>query len=99
VTSTAISTILALVEDILPLVTNSGMVAKVVSTLELLLPIIVQEYNDLVQPVKNIIAALSANPAATADQLAALQALDGQADAAFDAAAAAYIEAHPDTAA
>jgi hypothetical protein len=38
--------------------------------------------------VKNIIAALQANPATTESQLAALQALDQQADAAFEAAAA-----------
>jgi peptidoglycan hydrolase CwlO-like protein len=38
--------------------------------------------------VKNIIAALQANPATTESQLASLQALDQQIDAAFEAAAA-----------
>jgi len=90
------STALTLIQDFAPLVNDASTVGKIISALETYLPVVAQEASDLIQPIKNIIAALSANPATTADQLAALQALDQQADAAFDAAAAAYEAAHPD---
>jgi hypothetical protein len=93
--STAIAAVLALIEDILPLVSSSKTVTVILNTLAEILPAIVAEAADLVQPVKNIIAALTANDAATADQLAALKAMDAQADAAFDAQEAAYLANHP----
>jgi hypothetical protein len=92
-----VQSILALLAQIAPLIKDSAAIASIISTVEQILPIVVQEAQDLVQPVKNIIAALSANPAATADQLAALQALDAKVDADFDAAVAAYQAAHPST--
>lgn len=87
----AISAILALIEQLIPLITSAGNVSlidSVISALTSMLPFIIQEVEALVTPVKNIIAALSASPATTATQLAQLQALDVQVDAAFDAAAA-----------
>jgi hypothetical protein len=84
------STALTIIEDIAPLVSNSGTIGKIIAALETYLPIIAKEATDLLQPIKNIITALSSNSAVTADQLAALQALDAQADAAFDAALANY---------
>lgn len=84
-----VTTLLALVQQLLPVITTSATVQNIVNALVAILPAIVQEAEDLVPVVKNIIAALSANPAATADQLATLQALDAQCDAAFDTAAAA----------
>jgi hypothetical protein len=90
-----IQTILVMLAKVAPLIQDSAAIASIINTLEELIPVIVQEYKDLVQPVKNIIAALSANPATTADQLTTLQTLDAQADADFDAAAAAFTANHP----
>jgi hypothetical protein len=85
-----ISTILALIEQLLPAITSAGntaLITGVINALTSMLPFIIDEISALITPVKNIIAALSANPATTATQLAALQALDAQVDVAFDAAA------------
>lgn len=90
------STALTVIEDLAPLASDAGKVGSIVTMLETWLPVIVTEASDLITPVKNIIAALSSNSAVTADQLAALQALDAQADAGFDAALAAYNAATPD---
>lgn len=90
--SIAISALLSLIEQLIPLITsaaNATLIDSIINTLEGFLPFIIQEIAVLATPVKNIIAALSANPATTAAQLTALQALDTQVDVAFDAAAAA----------
>lgn len=89
--SAAITAVLAMIEQFLPLLTSSANVTVIdgiVTALTELLPLIINEVQSLVGPVKNIISALSANAATTAAQLATLQALDAQVDAAFDAAAA-----------
>ncbi len=87
----AIQALFALIGQLLPLITSSAnvtLIGGIISTLTQFLPFIADEIASLYQPVKNIIAALSANPATTAEQLGALQALDKQADDAFEAAAA-----------
>ena len=89
--SAAITAILALIEQLLPAITSVGnvtLIDSIISALTSLMPFIIQEIESLVTPVKNIIAALSASPATTTSQLAQLQGLDSQVDAAFDAAAA-----------
>ena len=86
----AITAVIALIEQLLPAITSAGnasIIASVLNALVSMLPFIIQEVQALITPVKNIIAALSANPATTADQLATLQALDAQVDAAFNDAA------------
>lgn len=86
----AITTLLGLISNLIPLLTSSAnatLVASIISTLEQFLPFIVDEISSLYQPVKNIISALSATPATNAAQLAQLQVLDQQVDAAFEAAA------------
>ena len=93
--STAIALVLSVLEDFAPLVSGSSTIGNIISLLETYLPIVAQTTTNLITPIKNIIAALSSNSAVTADQLAALQALDAQADAAFDAALAAYNAANP----
>lgn len=89
------STALTVIEDLAPLATTGSQIGNVISMLETWLPIVAKEATDLITPIKNIIGALSSGSAVTADQLAALQALDAQADAAFDAALAAYNAANP----
>jgi len=87
----ALTAVLALIEQILPLLGSSqaNLIASIIDALTKWLPLIIQEVSALYTPVKNIIEALSANPATTADQLATLQQLDAQVDTAFEAAAAA----------
>lgn len=83
-----ITAVVTLLGQLLPLIGgNSTAIASVIQTLIALLPAITQEIETLVPMVKNIIAALQADPATTADQLATLAALDQQCDAAFEAAA------------
>lgn len=82
-------TVLTLLETLLPLVTKSDQIAKIIATLIEIIPTVVKEAQDLVTPVKNIIAALSANPASTQEQLDALAALDAKVDADFEAEVAA----------
>ena len=95
--STGETVLLTLLGDLAPLVTSSSEIGTIISGLETYLPLITTEASDLITPVQNIIAALQGNSAVTADQLAALRALDAQADAAFDAALAAYNAANPGT--
>lgn len=87
--STTISIFLTLIEGLLPeLGTNAATSAidKILSALITIVPIIASNASNFLTPVKNIIAALSASGNVTPDQLAQLQALDAQVDAAFDAA-------------
>lgn len=93
--ATVIQAALAIIQTVAPLLQNNAQVTAVISTLETWLPVIEQGATDLVQPIKNVIAALQSNGNVTADQIAALQALDAKVDAAFDAALAAYNAANP----
>lgn len=89
--SAAISVLLSMLGQFLPLITsatNATVIDSIISTLTSFLPYIIDEVESLYQPVKNIIAALSATPATTAAQAATLATLDASVDAAFEAAAA-----------
>lgn len=86
----AITAILSLIEQLLPAIlsaSNASLISSIINALTGMLPFIIEEIQSLAGPVKNIIAALSANPATTQEQLTQLQALDAQVDAAFEAAA------------
>lgn len=94
--SAVLQTLLTLIQNLLPQIgVNSKVVTTILTALIQLVPIVIQEASDILPAIKNIIAALSANPAATADQLKTLQALDAQVDAAFEAQVAAYLANHP----
>ena len=84
---TIVMAAISLMTQVLPLVNSSEQVAKFIAMLIQILPTVEQLAEDLVQPIKNIINSLSANPATDAAQLAALQALDTQYDQAFETAA------------
>ena len=87
----AIQALLGLIEQLIPLLTSSAnatLIESIINALTQFLPFIVNEIASLYQPVKNIIAALSATPATNAAQLATLQVLDQQLDSAFESAAA-----------
>jgi predicted PurR-regulated permease PerM len=78
---------MALLGQIVPLLNSASQVAKVIQLLIQILPAVEQLAQELVQPIKNIINALSSNPATDAEQLKQLQDLDAQFDQAFEAAA------------
>ena len=87
--TTIIMAAISLMTQMLPLINNTAQVAKFIEMLIQILPTVEQLAMDLVQPIKNIINALSANPATDAAQLKSLQDLDAQYDQAFEAAATA----------
>ena len=87
-----ITAFLAIIEQILPLLGTSSAttqtVTAIIQALTKLLPYISAEAVTLYQTIKGIIAALQATDP-TPEQIAQLQQLDAQFDAAFEAAAAA----------
>ena len=87
--ATAIETLLALIEALLPEfgVASSSVIDKIVSALVTIVPIIASNAANFLQPVKNIITALQASGNVTPEQMTALTTLDTQVDAAFEAAA------------
>lgn len=88
--TTLATAVIGLLTQIVPLVGGaSTTIDAILNTLIQLIPAVIQEAEDLIPEVKNIIAALSADPAATTAQLATLASLDAQCDAAFEAAATA----------
>lgn len=86
----AITTILTLIEGLLPELGASNavnIVEQILAALISIVPIITQNAPNFITPVKNIIAALQTSGAVTPDQITQLQQLDATCDAAFDAAA------------
>lgn len=83
-----IQTLLAVISQIAP-AASANLIASIINALTVLIPVLIKEYNALVPTVKSIIATLKGNPEATDEQLDALDKLDADADAAFEAAAAA----------
>lgn len=86
--SAAVMAVLTLIEQILPLLTGGGqtvvLITNIITALVKFMPLIENEVETVYQSVKNIIAALSANPATTEEQMKSLTALDKQVDAAWD---------------
>jgi hypothetical protein len=87
--STAIETLLALIEGLLPEigVASSSIVDKILTSLIAIVPVITSNAQDFLTPVQNIIAALQNAGPISAAQMATLSSLDAQVDAAFEAAA------------
>lgn len=85
--STTILAVLSLVESILPLLGTTSatttLVTNAINVLTQLMPFIVNEISTVYAAVKNIVAQLQNTGAPTPDQLAALQSLDAQVDAAW----------------
>lgn len=84
-----IGNLLSAIDTLVPLVPGGAAVAPILDALVKVVPVVIQEAQDLMPIVKNIITALKNDPATTPAQLETLAALDAQVDAAFDAAAAA----------
>lgn len=84
----ALQALLIMLGQIIPSMSgNVGIIATIIEALTKIVPLVVSEVKDVTPMVKNIIAALKADPAVTADLLTQLDALDAQCDAAFEAAA------------
>lgn len=86
--SAAVMAVLTLIEQILPMLTGGSqtvvLITNIITALVKFMPLIENEVSTVYQSVKNIIGALSANPATTADQMTSLQALDKQVDDAWN---------------
>ena len=90
---TVFSTLLQTILSLIPQITSSATINQIVTMLINLIPIAVQEAQDVVPLIRNIIAALSNSSSVTPDQVAALKALDAEIDASYDAALSAYLAA------
>lgn len=93
--SSALETLLQTILQLALSATSSKQIQAIISGLIAILPWAIKEAQDLATPIKNIIAVLQGNDAATATQLAALTALDADADNGFEDAVAAYGKNHP----
>lgn len=87
--SALLGNLLSGIAVLLPLVPGGAAVAPILSILTKVVPVVIQEAQDLTPIVKGIITTLKNDPATNSAQLATLATLDAQVDAAFDAAAAA----------
>jgi hypothetical protein len=79
--------LLTALAQIAPMLTSNAAIAKVITTVSDLVPVVIKEAQDLKPLVDNIIAALKGNDAVTDEQLAQLDALETKIDADFDAEA------------
>lgn len=90
---TAVTAVIALIEQFLPLIgtsaATSSLIGTVITALENIIPLIVDFAPTVYNSIKNIIVALKADPATTQAQWAKLDEIDAQLDAANDAAIAA----------
>lgn len=66
---------------------NADLISEIVTALQQIVPVLVQEYKDLVPIVKNVIAALKGADGITPEQWTALDALETQIDNEFEQAA------------
>lgn len=82
-----LNALVALLSQIVPALSGQGaLVTTIINTLVQIIPVLIQESQDVLPEVKNIIAVLKDDPATTQEQFSQLAALDAQVDAAFDAA-------------
>lgn len=84
-----IAALLGLLQTVAPAVAGSGAVGKIITTLTQLVPVLVDQYQDVLPSVKNIIETLRTNKDITNEQWEELDAVEAIIDAEFDKAAAA----------
>jgi hypothetical protein len=83
-----ITILITLLGKIVPAIgANADLINTIITALEQIVPVLIQEYKDLVPEVQNIVAALKGTDGITTDQWNALDALEGQIDAEFGQAA------------
>lgn len=83
-----LSTALTLVGAVAPLFTSSTQVAAAIKVITEAAPLAIQAGEDVWAQIKPAIAAVRQSGAATADQLAELDTVEAEGDAAFDSALA-----------
>lgn len=84
-----LSVLITLLGKLVPAIgANADLINTIITALEQIIPVLVQEYKDLVPLVQNVIAALKGTDGITQDQWNALDALEVQIDAEFNQAAA-----------
>lgn len=93
--SAAIQMLLTALLSVAGSLTSSTAIGSIISALAAVVPTIAADAPLLLTTVKNIIAELTSSGTATTAQLAQLQQLDQQCDAAFDAAWVAFQTAYP----
>jgi len=85
--SEAILAVLAVIQQIIPLLGTSAatadMITNIIAALTKLMPFIINEIGTLYTSVKNIISLLQNSGQMTQDQITALEQLDSQVDAAW----------------
>jgi len=89
VTIQTIGIVLQMILSIAGNLSNNQQINNIITLLEQWLPTLVKEATDLVPLVQQIIDTLRGNATLTADQITAIDNLNTQTDADFDAAAAA----------
>ncbi len=80
---------LTLLEQIAPQLAgaNAGLITKIIEGLVALIPLLIKEYQSAIPFIQNVITLLKSNNQITPEQLATLDTLEIQIDAAFEAAA------------
>jgi len=100
-TATLITTILALIQQFLPLLGTSAatarMIESIIVALEQIVPLVIEFVPVAVTSVQNIIALLKGDSTVTVEQWARLDAIDAALDAANDQAIAAVDPDAPGT--
>ena len=96
-TSVFVTVLLGFLTELSNLTTDTSTIGRIIKQLIGIIPWLEQEFASVVPAVNGVIAALQSNPATTPQQMAVLQALDAQDDAAFEAAVTAYNAANPTT--
>lgn len=83
---TAVTSVLGLIGQILPLIggSNSAAIGSIIKTLTDIAPLVTDQIGATYTGVKNIIESIGAHPATTSEQMASLEAFDKQVDAAWD---------------
>ncbi len=90
--TTIIVTALSILAELVPSLASGATAAtitKIITLLEQVIPLAIQVGEDLVGPIRNIIAMLQSSGLLTPAQLDALDVIEAKLDADFDAAAAA----------
>lgn len=86
--NSVVTVILTLLGKVVPAIgSNAGLIADIITALEAIVPVVIQEYKDLLPEVKNVIAALKGTDGISQAQWDALDSLEADVDTEFNEAA------------
>lgn len=94
--TTVSQTLLTVLVDVGPMISDASKLGTVITTLEQLIPFAQSVGLALIGPIQNAISILEGADGLTDDQVTQLDAIKATADAAYAKAWAAYSAAHPD---